>query len=106
MLFINGFKFPAEKCFTENNIQYKSNQFPDDSPEPGEIKNVEECIQHCKTTHGEKARFFSYAKWDAKGVPKEWRRLCRCNIDTDGRRKVNGVISGNLWCGEDESNGL
>ena len=105
MLFINGFKFPAEKCFTENNIQYKSNQFPDDSPEPGEIKNAKECIEHCKTTHGEKAQFFSYNKWNAN-VGGKFKRLCRCKIDQEGRRKVNGVISGNLWCGEDESNGL
>ena len=107
-----AFNFPADECFTEENNQ--NIQHAETLTTDAGIKYVDsitECKEYCETTFPEEAKFFTYNDENAN-VEGKWKKSCRCKKNQNGRRcevslSINqcddGVMSGNLWCGQGES---
>ena len=94
---------PADECFTEENNQ--NIQHAETLTTHAGIKYVDsitECKESCETTFPEEAKFFTYNDENAN-VEGKWKKSCRCKKNQNGRRDNDGVMSGNLWCGQGES---
>ena len=91
---------PAEECVIEENVQYWSNNSATLSDGNGKMTadSASECKELCEATFPNEAKFFVYNDEDAK-VKKKWRSTCRCKRDEGTRKEIQGVYSGNLFCG-------
>ena len=99
-----AFNFPAEECFTEENIQYWSTNAETLTTDAGikYVDSITECKEYCETTFPEEAKFFTYNSENAE-LKGRWKKSCRCKKNQNGRQQKDGVTSGNLWCCQGDS---
>jgi len=90
----------AKECVIEENVQYWSTNADtlDDGNGKMTADSASECKELCEATFPNEAKFFVYNDEDAQ-VKKKWRSTCRCKKDQGTRKDIQGVYSGNLFCG-------